>query len=172
MTEKQQRLQQRLGPEIESFIEERKTLQLATLTPDGKPSISYAPFVCLDGKFYVLLSDIARHGRNLQSSPQLSLMMIEDESGAKQLYARRRLTYEASASLIQRDSQIWVEALEALQQRFGEIIEGLSRMADFKLYCLEPLSGRYVKGFGQAFEISGSAEIDWVHLKEGHKEMA
>lgn len=84
---KQERLQSRLGPEIKEFREACLTLQLATVDINGKPNVSYAPFALLDDGYYVLISQIAKHARNLLENPQVSLMMIEDEATAKTLYA-------------------------------------------------------------------------------------
>lgn len=42
---KQERLQGRLGPEIKEFRQERRTLQLATVDAEGRPNVSYAPYV-------------------------------------------------------------------------------------------------------------------------------
>ena len=73
---KQERLQGRLGPEIKEFRQERRTLQLATVDEEGRPNVSYAPFVQNQEGYFVLISDIARHARNLKANPQVSLMMI------------------------------------------------------------------------------------------------
>ena len=76
---KQERLQGRLGPEIKEFRQERRTLQLATVDADGQPNVSYAPFVQNQEGYFILISEIARHARNLQVNPNVSIMMIEDE---------------------------------------------------------------------------------------------
>ncbi len=49
---KQERLQNRLGPEIKEFREACQTLQLATVDANGKPNVSYAPFALLDDGYY------------------------------------------------------------------------------------------------------------------------
>ncbi len=117
---KQERLQGRLEPEIKEFRQERQTLQLATVDADGRPNVSYAPFVQNQEGYFVLISKIARHARNLLENPQVSLMMIEDEEGAKQLFARKRLTFDAVASVIERDTQLWHQVITQMEERFGE----------------------------------------------------
>lgn len=169
---KQERLQGRLGPEIKEFREERKTLQLATVDADGKPNVSYAPFVQNQNGYFVLISEIARHARNLQVNPNVSIMMIEDESESKQLFARKRLTFDAAAVVVNRDTEQWKQAVEQLQGRFGEIIEGLSQLQDFVLFNFKPENGLFVKGFGQAYQVSGDDLVDFVHLEQGHKKVA
>jgi len=168
---KQERLQNRLGPEIKEFRESCLTLQLATVDVDGKPNVSYAPFALLEDGYYVLISQIAKHARNLLENPQVSLMMIEDEGISKTIYARKRLTFEANVVVVERDNERWIDAVAELKSRFGEIVDGLSGLEDFTLFCLEPTHGLFVKGFGQAFKVSGDDLVDFVHLQEGHKRL-
>ncbi len=166
---KQERLQGRLGPEIKEFRQERRTLQLATVDQDGRPNVSYAPFVQNQEGYFVLISDVARHARNLKANPQVSLMMIEDEESSKQLYARKRLTFDAQASVVERETELWTQVIGQMQERFGEIIDGLSQLQDFSLFNLKAENGLFVKGFGQAYQVSGDDLVDFVHLQEGHK---
>ncbi|ELH7493684.1 heme utilization protein HutZ [Vibrio vulnificus] len=169
---KQERLQGRLEPEIKEFRQERQTLQLATVDADGRPNVSYAPFVQNQEGYFVLISKIARHARNLLENPQVSLMMIEDEEGAKQLFARKRLTFDAVASVIERDTQLWHQVITQMEERFGEIVSGLSQLEDFVLFNIKAERGLFVKGFGQAYQVSGDDLVDFVHLQEGHRKIS
>ena len=166
---KQERLQSRLGPEIKEFRESRRTLQLATVSKEGKPNVSYTPFALIDGSYYILISKIARHACNLLENPQVSFMMIEDESGLKMVHARKRLTYEANAEIIERETAQWQTVIDSMKEKFGEIIDNLSNMADFTLFHLAPKNGLFVKGFGKAFQVGSDDLIDVVHLDQGHQ---
>ncbi|WP_226421394.1 heme utilization protein HutZ [Vibrio sp. E14] len=168
---KQERLQGRLGPEIKEFRQERRTLQLATVDVEGRPNVSYAPYVQNQEGYFVLISKIARHARNLLENPNVSLMMIEDEEPSKQLFARKRLTFDAVANVVERDTEMWHQVVGQMKERFGEIIDGLSQLEDFVLFNLKPESGLFVKGFGQAYQVSGDDLVDFVHLQEGHKKI-
>ena len=169
---KQERLQGRLEPEIREFRQERRTLQLATVDENGRPNVSYAPYVQNQDGYFVLISGIARHARNLQVNPSVSIMMIEDEGSSKQLFARKRLTFDAIASVVQRDSEQWNLVIAQMQARFGEIIDGLSQLQDFVLFNLKAEQGLFVKGFGQAYQVSGDDLVDFVHLEQGHKKVS
>ncbi|EKO3783665.1 heme utilization protein HutZ [Vibrio harveyi] len=166
---KQERLQGRLGPEIKEFRQERRTIQLATVDVEGRPNVSYAPYVQNQEGYFVLISQIARHARNLLENPNVSLMMIEDEDSSKQLFARKRLTFDAVATVVERDSEMWEQVVGQMKDRFGEIIDGLSQLEDFVLFNLKAEQGLFVKGFGQAYQVSGDDLVDFVHLQEGHK---
>ncbi|MCV5223582.1 pyridoxamine 5'-phosphate oxidase family protein, partial [Escherichia coli] len=89
------------------FRQERRTLQLATVDSEGRPNVSYAPYVQNQEGYFVLISQIARHARNLLENPNVSLMMIEDEDSSKQLFARKRLTFDAVATVVERDTEMW-----------------------------------------------------------------
>ncbi|MEH0669635.1 heme utilization protein HutZ [Vibrio owensii] len=168
---KQERLQGRLGPEIKEFRQERRTIQLATVDAEGRPNVSYAPYVQNQEGYFVLISQIARHARNLLENPNVSLMMIEDEDSSKQLFARKRLTFDAVATVIERDTEMWQQVVGQMKDRFGEIIDGLSQLEDFVLFNLKAEQGLFVKGFGQAYQVSGDDLVDFVHLQEGHKKI-
>ncbi|MDF5490952.1 heme utilization protein HutZ, partial [Vibrio parahaemolyticus] len=157
--------------EIKEFRQDRRTLQLAAIDAEGRPNVSYAPYVQNQEGYFVLISKIARHARNLLENPNVSLMMIEDEESSKQLFARKRLTFDAVANVVERDTEMWQQVVGQMKERFGEIIDGLSQLEDFVLFNLKPESGLFVKGFGQAYQVSGDDLVDFVHLQEGHKKV-
>lgn len=169
---KQQRLQSRLGPEIKEFRQQRRTLQLATVDEQNRPNVSYAPFVQNQQGYFILISHIARHARNLDLNPQLSIMLIEDECSTKQIFARKRLTFDAIAQKVPREHSLWQQVITQMKEQFGEIIDDLSQLEDFTLFCLKPEKGLFVKGFGQAYQVSGEDLVDFVHLQEGHRKIA
>lgn len=162
---------EKLGSEIRSFVDSRHSLMLSTLTPQGEPYASYAPFAYADDNLYVLISEIATHALNLQVNSSASVLIIEDEDSANELFARRRVNYRIQSEPIPVDSERWQPAIDLLRDRLGSRIDGLSRLSDFKLFKLTPLSGRYVKGFGRAyaFEGSGFTGNEVNHLQDGHK---
>ncbi|RXJ74528.1 heme utilization protein HutZ [Veronia nyctiphanis] len=166
--QKAERLQNRLGPEIQEFRDSRKTLQLGTVDTDGKPHTSYAPFAFSKSGYYILVSDLAQHGLNLKVSQEVSIMMIEDEADAKSIFARKRLSFDTLAEPIHRDSTHFAEGIEVMASRLGEMITNLSQLKDFNLYRLNPMEGRYVKGFGQAYNVTGEDLLSAIHLTDGH----
>ncbi len=166
--QKAERIQDRLGPEIQAFRDSRQTLQLGTVDKQGKPHTSYAPFAFSERGYYILVSDLAQHGQNLKECKAVSIMMIEDETQAKSIFARRRLSFDTQAIHIERDSDQWDAGIRVLIDRLGEMAENLSQLGDFNLYRLNPVIGRYVKGFGKAFDVTGADLLSIIHLDEGH----
>lgn len=171
LIDKQQRLQSRLLPEMQAFRETCQSLQLATLKEQA-PHASYTPFAYTDAGYFILISDITEHGQNLKKCASVSAMMIQEESAARSIYARCRLSFDSQAKLIDKSSMLGQQAMTALQDRFGEIIPQLSALDDFNLYQLVPIKGRYVKGFGQAFELSGVELLNITQLTKEHVKQA
>lgn len=167
-TNRQEVLQNRLGPEIQEMKQQVKTLVLATVDQDGTPNVSYAPFVIHNGEYCVLISTIARHARNLQAVPKVSLMLIDDESKSREIFARRRLTFDATARIVERHSPEWEETVAQLKARHGDLVSELSTMLDFNVFSFKPTHGLFVKGFGKAFDVSVDDLVSFVHLDEGH----
>jgi heme iron utilization protein len=156
-------LRDKLVCEIQAFKQQQETLLLATVDLDGLPNVSYAPFAPADEGFYILVSDLARHGGNLRQCKNVSVMMIEDEARATRIFARKRLTFDAVAQFISRDTKAFLQGVMALSGRFGTMPDNLAALADFNLYLLVPTQGLFVKGFGQAFSLTGAElmDIDW-----------
>lgn len=164
-------MQAKLQEEIIGFIRSRYTLQLATRSVSGDPYASYAPFALGDECFYVLLSEIAIHGVNLQTYSSASVLLIEDEDSARERFARVRLNYQVGATLLKPESPGWQQGIGLLEARHGDRVGRLAMLDDFKLFRLQPQSGRYVKDFGKAYALKGEslcgAELE--HLREGHR---
>ncbi|MDO4697944.1 MAG: heme utilization protein HutZ [Pasteurellaceae bacterium] len=167
--DRQEVLQNRLGPELQEFKQQCQSIVLATVDAEGTPNVSYAPFVIHQGDYLVLISTIARHARNLLAVPKVSLMLLEDESKSRELFARRRLTFDATASVVERHSEEWHAGIKALENRHGERIQNLAKLEDFNLFRFKPSEGLFVKGFGQAFRVSPDELVNFVHLDEGHR---
>lgn len=146
--------------EVESFLETFQTLVMASLTPDREPHASAAPYVRFGNDFYILISTVAQHGRNLLSSSNVSLLFAEDESQCIQPFARKRVTIEASTSEIHRSDETYAAVLERFKAYFdAELITSLSQMGDFHLFKLSPKSGSVVMGFGKAYRLDAALEV-------------
>lgn len=167
---RKERLQKTLGPEIQEFCDTQQTLQLATVDSNGAPNISYAPFIRNSEGYFILISQIAKHAQNLDKNPNLSMMIIEDEQHAKEIFARKRITFDGIASIVSRNNILWEQVIKQMKQRFGDkVIDHISNFRDFNLYKIIVSRGLFVKGFGQAYQVSDSNEVDILHLVQGHQ---
>lgn len=171
---KNKTLEQNLSDEIIGFLHNRRTLHLSSLDEQGHPYASYAPFAVGDECIYVLLSDIAVHGKNLKRNAEAAVLIVEDESEAATIFARIRVNYQVSAKHIMLNTDEFNAGIKCLSSKHGDRIHKLAGFSDFNLFKLTPLGGRYVKDFGRAFSIAGHTltgqSID--RLRDGHKPRA
>ncbi len=141
--------------EYKNFPEEFTSIIISTVSKQGIPNASYAPFVIDDDKnIYIYVSGLATHTQNIHNHPFVSVLFIEDEAKTKQIFARRRLNFDCTASLIERETEKWQQIVDKFQLRFGELITTLRSLPDFRIFQLTPNTGRFVIGFGAAYNIS------------------
>jgi len=156
--------------EVESFLETFQTLVMASITPEGNPHASTAPYVRVENDFYILISTVAQHGRNLLSSPNVSLLFVEDELQCVQPFARKRVTIEAVASELSRDDETYSIVIERLKAHFdAELVTSLTQMGDFHLFKLSPKSGSVVMGFGRAYRLDENLEVMMQIMGQHHQ---
>jgi hypothetical protein len=146
--------------EVESFLETFQTLVMASLTPEGEVHASTAPYIRMENNFYILISTIAQHGRNLLAADKVSLLFVEDESQCVQPFARKRVTIESSVSEIDRDNETFSKVIDRFCAHFDpDLVTSLSNMGDFHLFKLAPKSGSVVMGFGKAYRLNENLEV-------------
>lgn len=142
--------------EYQQFTQEFQSIIISTVNDEGIPNGSYTPFVMDEQRnIYIYVSGLSPHTQNINLNHKVSVLFIEDEAQTPQIFARRRLNYDCTATLIERETHKWLNIVEEFETRFGEIIEMLRGLADFRVFKLTPHSGRFVIGFGQAYHING-----------------
>ncbi len=142
--------------EYENFTVQFGSIILSTVDAEGFPNASYTPFVMDEKKrIYIYVSGLATHTKNISANSKVSVLFIEDEAQTKQIFARRRLSFDCEPNLLARDTPQWTEIVDKFQGKFGEIIEMLRSLPDFRIFQLTPTKGRFVIGFGAAYQISG-----------------
>ena len=158
-------LTEQILSEVDQLIEHRLSVELATVSDKGIPCVSYAPYVYRGNlKFEVFLSTLAEHTHNIAFNNNVSAMVIEDEKGCANLYARERVIVTCNAIRHDRKSTEFEQWIPLYRERFGPIVDTLVQLADFNLYSLWPTRATYVKGFGQAYRISGEGMGEVEHI--------
>ncbi|KZE83574.1 pyridoxamine 5'-phosphate oxidase family protein [Myroides marinus] len=147
------------APKIEELINECKSVMMATISEDGTPLVSTAPYSRVGNEFQILVSFMAKHTKNLRDRKQVSFMFVEDESVSKQLYARHRLTLDTQAELIEKENPLYEKAIADLRERHGKVVEILDNLEDFIMFNFKPVKGSYVNGFGSAYFIDENLQV-------------
>ena len=139
-----------------SFISQFKSVAIGTIDENGLSFSSYAPFVYYDHKFYIFISDVAKHAANIKRTPKESLLFIEDESKTEQIFARKRISLQCSSNIVLREEERFEEVMDIFKSKFSEdMVSMLIGMQDFNLYELSTDYGEATFGFGEAYNIGG-----------------
>jgi putative heme iron utilization protein len=161
----------RIRADMRAFRAGFDNLVLATVSPDGVPEASAAPSVAGEsGEFYIYISRLSRHTANLEAHPQAGVLLIEAAEGAANAFARQRLSYQCKATLVPRDTPVFNLVLQRFSERFGDIVDTLRYLPDFQLVRLTPVAGSYVRGFGQAWRLTGPGLNNLEHLNPNRRE--
>ncbi len=157
--------------QLSTYLEPFKSAVLGTLSENGYPFSSYAPFYYDGLSLYIFISDIATHAKNMQKSAKVSAFFIEDESQTQQIFARKRISLQCDVKSISKDDPSFEPIMEAFVSKQGETLTMLMGMKDFNLYQLTPIYGEATFGFGEAYNIGGEQMNELVTRTgdSGHK---
>lgn len=154
------------------FLGSQKTLIISSADEQGKPFISYAPAVIHEGHFYVYVSRIAEHYWHLVANDAVSVLLIADEAGSTNLFARQRVRFECAVERLD-DTGEHEELFELFRERFNASLIDLLRTLDFSLFELTPHEGRYVVGFGKAYDVDlAGSRFEHVVVDQRREEIA
>ncbi|MFJ7974197.1 pyridoxamine 5'-phosphate oxidase family protein [Peribacillus sp. JNUCC 23] len=139
------------------FVESRKNLILSLIDDEGKPFSSYAPFVKKDGKLYIYISRIAEHYDLMEKNEFVDALLIADESSTPNKFATERVRWTCTSNNLGNEGN--EDIFELFNTNHGEKMLNLLRGLDFSIFELTPLQGRYVVGFGMAFNLDIDANV-------------
>lgn len=154
---------------LQNLLSSQQTLLMSTVSVSGAPNMSYAPFERdHSGCFYIFISDLADHASNLKANKQASVMIVRPEAETRNLFARERAVFSCTVRELQPHEELFQDQLNALEEKFGEVVNLLRSLSDFHLFVLSPESGRYVAGFGQAYLINvNDGSVSPLNKKHG-----
>ena len=140
--------------ELDSFLDNIKTVVLSTVSTEGEPFASYSPYAQdEEGNFYVFISTAVQHSHNMYNTKKAHLLFIEDESKTEHIYARRRLYFKAKAEKFEENDERFEKIAQLFEKKHGEQASLVRKMPDSRFYKLSPYDGNLVLGFGAAFKI-------------------
>lgn len=146
----------RLTRELHALLHGHRVAALGTLGADGMPQVSMVPVAIDGGQGCLVLhvSGLAAHTRNMDTSPAVSLMVMQAERAGEAVHALPRVSLDCQAQTLARDSAAWHSARAAYLARFPEA-EPMTQLGDFRFVALQPLAARHVAGFGAARSVDG-----------------
>ena len=147
---------------LAELVRAQPVAALGTLhaTHDGvEPFVSMTPVAWLAGappQAVIHVSALAPHTRDLRGCAQVSLMLTAPPGPDDDPQARARLTVQAQARFLERDSGAWTQARDAYLARFPRAVQTFA-LGDFQLVALQARSARFVAGFGRAHGLTADA---------------
>lgn len=145
---------------LNSFTSHFQSLMLATVSKEGIPFSSYAPFVeDKKGRYYVCVSGHVTHSHNMNETKKASIMFIEDEKEAAHPFGRKRLYFDAKVKKFDENDKKEEKIAKLFDEKFGNKVSFMFKMPDFRVYRITPQEGGLVLGFGAAFRVSGDKKI-------------
>jgi putative heme iron utilization protein len=139
---------------VRTLLEQRKVLGLAVIL-DDEPAVSLLPYAAAPdfSAVYVQASQLARHTQALRAGAGVSILVHGLDTEDADPLQIERLTMHAVVEPLDRGSETFAKASEVFVARFPSAEMTLG-FADFGLFALRFVSGRYVAGFAQAFDVS------------------
>ena len=150
---------------IRDMVATHRVLGLAVLV-DGDPEASLLPYaVRADyGAVYVQASGLARHSKGLQPGARVGVLIHENEAADADPLQTKRMTVQATVAVLDRESEAFAAAREVFVGRLPGA-EMTLNLGDFNLYELTLGRGRYIAGFGQAYNIGPDTFREIAELK-------
>jgi hypothetical protein len=141
----------RLTTALRALLSSQRTAALGTLDAQGLPFVSMVPFAIapVQGCVVLHVSGLALHTRNLQATPNVSLMVMEAEKAGEPVHALARVTLVGTAAVLPSDTPAWHDARKAYLERFPEA-EPMTQLGDFMFVAINVDGARQVAGFGAA----------------------
>lgn len=159
-----------LAKEIDEFKRSFSSVIIASVDSKNNAISSYAPVIFDDNDIYIFISEVSEHYHSIKANPdKVEIMFIEDESKAKSVFVRIRLRYKVNAEILNRD-QDFDRLFKLLKKQNPKThVDMFYGVKDFHFVKLEVKKGRFVKGFGAAYEIDANQNINAVRINKPHK---
>ena len=91
---------------LNEFLQTIKSLTISSLDENKNPFSSYAPYVKYNHKYYVYLSLMAKHSKNLTQNKIASIFFSEDEKDCSNIFAKKRVSIQCNVENSVSDLQL------------------------------------------------------------------
>lgn len=121
---------------------------------EGEPNLAMVAVAVESdfSSFYIYVSRLGKHTRDMETDPRVSLLLTEADDDRADPQTLARISLQGKAEIVERSSNDYTRIKSLYLTRFPEA-EKLFSLGDFSLWRINPKGGRFVAGFGQAFNI-------------------
>ncbi len=135
------------------LIRESRIAALGTIH-DGSPNLAMVA-IAFESDFsalYVYASRLGKHATDMKKNPHVSLLITETDDQRADPQTLARVAIDGMAEILPRNESDYLRVRTIYLNRFPEA-EQLFSLGDFDFWKIRPAAGRYVAGFGRAFNI-------------------
>lgn len=102
--------------------------------------------------FYIHVSRLGKHTTDMENDPRVSLLITETDDHRLDPQTLARVSIRGTAEMFPRSDPSYAQVKTIYLERFPEA-EQLFSLGDFNIWKISPKSGRFVAGFGRAFNL-------------------
>lgn len=138
---------------LASLIRSIRVAALGTLH-EGEPNLAMIAYAFADdfSAFYIHVSKLGKHTADMESDPHVSLLIVETDDRRPDPQTLARVSLRGAAELVPRTDSSYSQIRKIYLERFPEAEQFFS-LGDFNLWKITPKGGRFVAGFGRAFNL-------------------
>jgi heme iron utilization protein len=135
------------------LIRSTRIAALATLH-DGEPNQAMVAYAFANDftAFYIHVSRLGKHTRDMETDPRLSLLITEEDDRRPDPQTLARVSIRGVAEIVPRTNPDYTQVKNTYLRRFPEA-EQLFSLGDFNIWKITPKGGRFVAGFARAFNL-------------------
>jgi putative heme iron utilization protein len=135
------------------LIHQARIAALGTIH-DGEPNQAMVAVAHEDdfSAFYIHVSRLGKHTADMEANPHVSLLFTEADDGRPDPQTLARVSMQGVAEIVSRNAADYARIKDLYLRGFPEA-EQLFSLGDFNMWRITPKSGRFVAGFGRAFNL-------------------
>jgi nitroimidazol reductase NimA-like FMN-containing flavoprotein (pyridoxamine 5'-phosphate oxidase superfamily) len=121
---------------------------------EGEPNLAMVAYAFAEdfSAFYIHVSKLGKHTTDMERDPHVSLLITETDDRRPDPQTLARLSIRGTAEVLPRTEPGYAQIKKLYLMRFPEA-EQLFSLGDFNLWRITPRGGRFVAGFGRAFNL-------------------
>ena len=135
------------------LLRETRLATLGTLR-EGEPNLAMVAYSFAEdfSAFYIHVSKLGKHTTDMETDPRVSLLITETDDHRADPQTLARVSIRGMAEILPRGDPNYAQVKKNYLERFPEA-EQLFSLGDFNFWKITPKGGRFVAGFGRAFNL-------------------
>ena len=135
------------------LIRQTRIAALGTLH-EGEPNLAMVAYSFAEdfSAFYIHVSRLGKHTTDMENDPHVSLLIAETDDRRLDPQTLVRVSIRGMAEILPRNDPGYAQVKQNYLGRFPEA-EQLFSLGDFNIWKVTPKGGRFVAGFGRAFNL-------------------